>query len=210
MLNIYNIMERLRKIASIRLGMSAQVQASVKGDVRLVQMKDLKDNSNSINMKEVMRIEGSSDLRKHHALEVGDILFRSRGLATTARLLTEKTGPTIVAAPIFVIRVKSEFVSPRYLVWWINQPASQAYFRSRSDNSLIRIINKQTLGDLQVDLPSIETQEKIADFYDLTVREQTLLSEIKIKRRHYAHRIMRQMVSDSFARKTDLLTNIGV
>ena len=169
------------------------MQASVKGDVRVIQMKDLNDDS--IDMKEVMRIEGSSDLREHHVLEVGDILFRSRGLATTARLLTEKTEPTIVAAPIFVIRAKTESISPRYLIWWINQPASQAYFRSRSDNSLIRMINKQTLGDLEVGLPSIETQEKIADFYDLTIREQALLDEIRIKQRRYAHEIMRQMVS---------------
>ena len=187
----------LKKISNIHLGtlFRSRVPTSIKGDVRVIQMKDLRDNL--IDIKKTVRIESSSsNLKEHHAVEVGDILFRSRGLATTARLLTEKIEPTIVAAPIFIIRVKSEFVLPRYLVWWINQPVSQAYFRSRSDNSLIRMINKQTLGNLQVDLPSIETQEKIADFYDLTVKEQALLSEIKIKRRRYAHRIMRQMVSE--------------
>ena len=186
----------LKKIADIYLGtlFRSRVPASIKGDVRVIQMKDLKGNH--IDIKKAIRIEGSSgNLKGHHKLEVGDILFRSRGLTTTARLLTEKIGPTIVAAPIFIIRVKTELVIPRYLVWWINQPVSQAYFRSRSDNSLIRMINKQTLGDLQVDLPSVEIQEKIADFYDLTIKEQALLSEIRIKRRRYAHGIMRQMAS---------------
>lgn len=193
-------MKRLKEIADIYIGTTFRykVVPTNRGNIRVVQMKDLREiDSNRIDAKDAVHIEGVDDLRERQELEVGDILFRSRGLTTTARLLSKKAGATIVASPIFIIRLKSELAIPRYLVWWINQPSSQAYFRSYSDSSLIRIVSKKTLADLEVALPPIKNQEKIADFYDLAIKEQRLLAEIRINRSHYAHKIMRQMVADT-------------
>ena len=193
-------MKKVNEIADIYIGTTfrSKVVHAKRGNTRVVQVKDLREsNSNRIDAKDAVHIEGVDDLRERQELEVGDILFRSRGLTTTARLLTQKAGATIVASPIFIIRIKSELAIPRYLVWWINQPSSQAYFRSHSDGSLVRMVSKKTLADLEVALPSIANQEKIADFYDLTMKEQRLLTEIRINRKRYAHRVMRQMVADT-------------
>ncbi len=193
-------MQKVKEIADIYVGTTfrSKVVPTNKGNTRVIQVKDLgENNSNRIDAKDAVHIEGVDDLRERQELEVGDILFRSRGLTTTARLLSKKAGATIVASPIFIIRVKSELAIPRYLVWWINQPSSQAYFRSHSDGSLVRMVSKKTLADLEVTLPPIEKQEKIADFYDLAMKEQRLLTEIRINRKHYAHRVMRQMVADA-------------
>ena len=193
-------MQKVKEIADIYVGTTfrSKVVPTNRGNTRVIQVKDLgENNSNRIDAKDAVHIEGVDDLRERQELEVGDILFRSRGLTTTARLLSKKAGATIVASPIFIIRIKSELAIPRYLVWWINQPSSQAYFRSHSNGSLVRMVSKKTLADLEVALPPIENQEKIADFYDLAIKEQRLLTEIRIKRRHYAHRAMRQMVADA-------------
>ena len=196
---------KVKEIADIYLGASfrSQVRASARGNIKVIQMKDLKGGYriDAKNALHAVHIEGTDKLKERHKLEVGDILFRSRGLSTTARLLTEKNEPIIVSAPIFIIRIKSELVIPRYLIWWFNQPVSQAYFRSHSDGALIRMVSRRTLENLQVSLPSIDRQEKIADFYDLAMREQTLLSVIRMKRRRYTHGIMRRMASDSASRK---------
>ncbi len=192
-------MQKVKEIADIYVGTTfrSKVVPINKGNTRVIQVKDLgESSSNRIDAKDAMHIEGVDNLRERQELEVGDILFRSRGLTTTARLLSRKAGATIVASPIFIIRVKSELAIPRYLVWWINQPSSQAYFRSHSDGSLVRMVSKKTLADLEVALPPIVDQEKIADFYDLAIKEQRLLTEIRINRKHYAHRVMRQMVAD--------------
>ena len=188
----------LEQIAAICLGTAfrSRLIMSAVGDIRVVQMKNLTESS-GIDIENAARIEGTDELKEQHQLRVGDILFRSRGLNTTAMLLTENPERTIVSSPIFIIRARLEFTIPEYLVWWINQPASQAYFRSRSEGSLDKMVSKKTLANLKVVLPSIEKQKCIADFYDLAMREQTLLSLIKMKRRRYAHGIMRQMALDS-------------
>ena len=193
-------MQKVKEIADIYVGTTfrSKVVPTSRGNTRVIQVKDLGgNNSNRIDAKDALHIEGVDDLRERQELKIGDILFRSRGLTTTARLLSKKAGATIVASPIFIIRVKSELAIPRYLLWWINQPSSQTYFRSHSDGSLVRMVSKKTLADLEVALPPIANQEKIADFYDLAMKEQRLLTEIRINRKHYAHRVMRQMVADT-------------
>ena len=193
-------MKKVKEIADIHIGTTfrSKVVLANRGSMKVIQMRDLgESHSNRINTKDAVYIEGADDLRECYELEVGDILFCSRGLTTTARLLSKKVGATIVASPIFIIRVKSESVIPRYLVWWINQPSSQAYFRSHSDGTLVKMVSKKTIADLEIALPSLEKQERIADFYDLMLKEQRLLAEIRMTRRRYAHGIMRQMVADS-------------
>ena len=193
---------KIKVITDIYSGITfrSRMKETTKSNIRVIQMKDLKDG-NRIDAKNAVYIEGTDKLKERHELEGGDILFQPRGLSTTARLLNEITEPTIVSAPIFTIRVKSELVIPRYLVWWLNQPVSQAYFRSHSDGALTKMVSKQTLENLQVSLPSINRQEKIADFYDLAIREQILLSEIRMQRGRYTDGIMRRLASDSASRK---------
>lgn len=190
---------KLEEIADIYIGATfrERVAISAKG-TKVIQMKDLREND-CIDAKNAISIEGKNpdSLKDYQRLRVGDILFRSRGLTTTAKLLTKKIGLAIVSAPIFIIRTNSPLVRPDYLVWWINQPSSQAYFRSRSEGSLTKMVSKQTLANLQVELPSIEKQKRIAEFYELAMREQTLLNMIRIKRKHRAHAIMRQIATNS-------------
>ena len=187
---------KLEQIADIHIGtiFRSRLMTSAKGRIKVIQMRNL-TAGNRIDIKGAACIEGDGDLKAHHELRVGDILFRSRGLRTTAKLLTEETDLTIVSAPIFVIRVKTERARPSYLVWWINQPSSQAYLHARSEGSSVKMISKQTLANLPVAIPSVEKQECIADYYELTMQEQVLLNKIRIKRKRYAHEIMREMAS---------------
>ena len=89
-----------------------------------------------------------------------------------------------------------ERVRPSYLVWWINQPSSQAYLHARPEGSAVKMISKQTLANLQVVIPSVEKQECIADYYELAMQEQILLNKIRIQRKRYAHGIMREIASN--------------
>lgn len=190
-------MDRLKKIASIHIGATfrSRVMVSAKGRVRVIQMKDLK--SSTVDIDKAAYIESADIPRARQQVQAGDILFRSRGLTTTATLLTRVPERIIVSSPLFIIRTRPDMVIPEYLVWWINQPSSQAYFRSRSEGSLVKMVSKQVLENLQIDCPPIEKQKCITDFYQLMKREQVLLGRIKLKRKRYADAVMKRMASES-------------
>lgn len=88
-------------------------------------------------------------------------------------------------------------VLPEFLLWWINQRSSQAYLATRSMGTMIKMISKQGLEDLEVRLPSLEQQAKIAEFFSLSMQEQRLLEELKHLKASYTQRILMRLVLES-------------
>ena len=188
---------KLKDIATISSGVTfrSRVEISNNGGVRVIQMKDLGDD-NFVHLNEIIHVDLSTP-KPNQLARLGDIIFRSRGQTNTAALLQEKVENTIVAAPLFRVRPDVKKVMPEFLLWWINQPSSQSYLASRSIGTVVKMVSKQGLEDLEVNLPSLEQQRKIADFFSLSMREQQLLEEIKNRRAIYAQGILMQMASES-------------
>ena len=186
---------KLKDIATVSSGVTfrSRIKTSVDGNVRIIQMKDL-GSDNSVHLENLMQIDyikpRSNQLVKH-----GDIIFRSRGLTSTAALLLEDSENTIVAAPLFQIRPNISKVIPAFLLWWINQSSSQAYFWSRSEGTMIKMISKRELENLEVRLPSLAQQNKIAEFFNLAMQEQQLLEKIRQCKAICTQGILMQIVS---------------
>ena len=83
----------------------------------------------------------------------------------------------------FIISVKKADVLPGYLAWYLNQRPAQIYFDRNAGGTRIQVINKQLLSELEVVVPDLKTQEKIAKIYELHQREQDLVEAIK-ERKH--------------------------
>ena len=188
---------KLKDIATVSSGVTfrSRIEASRDGDVRVIQMKDLGDD-NFVHLSESIHIDRAK-LRPNQLARSGDIIFRSRGQTNTAALLNEDAENTIVAAPLFRVRPDIQKVVPEFLLWWINQLSSQAYLASRSKGTMVQMVSKQGLEDLEVNLPSLEKQVKIADFFSLSMREQQLLEEIKNRKAIHTQGILMQMASES-------------
>ena len=187
---------RLEDIARIEIGATfrSRIEPLSSGNIRLVQMKDL-GNDNLVRLSGAVRVNLS--VRPSQLAQVGDIVFRSRGATSTAVLLNSKVKDTIVSAPLFRIRVNPKKVQPEYLLWWINQPSSQAYFNSRSEGTMLKMVSKEVLKSLEVDLPPLEEQSKIAKLFKLSMREQNLLEKIKKRRALCIQRILMRLASES-------------
>ena len=188
---------KLKDIATISSGETfrSRIETSASGDVRVIQMKDL-DANDTVNLEKVIQIRYSKP-KPNQLVKQSDIIFRSRGKTNTAALLQKDTRNTIVASPLFRIRPDTEKVLPEFLFWWINQPSSQAYFSSRSEGSMLKMISKKVLANLEVSLPSLEQQRKIADFFNLSMEEQRLLEKIKKNKAIFVQAILMQIASQS-------------
>jgi restriction endonuclease S subunit len=185
----------LEDISDISTGVTfrSRLEPEVSGGVRVIQMKDLGTN-NRVNLDNIISIH-SKPPKESNLIKKGDIIFRARGQSTTAVILDTNCHNTIVAAPLLRIRVTDKNVLPEYLLWYINQPSSQAYFMSHSEGTLLKMINKKWLGYLKVDLPSIKQQRIISGLYELLLQELQLLELIKKKREEYIQGTLMKLAS---------------
>ncbi|MEW6536831.1 MAG: restriction endonuclease subunit S [Candidatus Auribacterota bacterium] len=184
---------KIKKVASVQMGYSfrSRLEASNNGDIAVIQMKDL-FNDNTVDCGGLMKIDMGT-LKKHHLVQKGDLVFRSRGLAATSAILLDDPGKAVVAAPLLRIRItKPEKILPEYLNWYISQRDAQIFLTSRAKGTVQKMITKQAIEDLEVLLPSLEQQKNIVDLASLSAREQALLHTLAEKREQYISTMLMQ------------------
>ena len=165
------------------------------GNVRVIQTKDLIDDQ--LNASDSLTKINGFDFKSNHTVKQGDILFRARGHSHTAALIPHDTPNTIVAAPLLHVRVKSEKVVPEYLLWWINQHTSQQYFSRLSEGTNVKKVNTAGLKELEVLLPPIQEQKKIAALMKLDKKEQQILTKLADLKANFMERILMRVASES-------------
>ena len=136
-----------------------------------------------------------TDIHSRHFVQRKDLIFRSRGLTTTAILTDLKQDRVIVAAPLMRLRVTNQNVLPEYLCWYINQPSSQTFLHSRATGSLTVMVGKSILGDLTVPIPSLAEQRNGLTLVALSSQEQHLLADIAIRRKRLVGNTLMQLIT---------------
>ena len=177
---------QIKSFATVQMGYSfrSRLETFENGSVAVIQMKELLDD-NTIGCDGLARID-MDDIKEHHLVQKGDLVFRSRGLQATAAVLLDDPGKAVVAAPLLRIRVtKPEKVLSGYLNWYISQRDAQIFLTSRAKGTVQKMISKQALEDLEVALPSLEKQKTIVELASLIAREQALLHALADKRGQY-------------------------
>ena len=185
---------KINDIATVQMGYSfrSRLEASTNGNLAVIQMKDLLDN-NTVACDKSTKID-MKNVKKHHLALKKDLIFRSRGLLTTAAIILEDPGTAVVAAPLLRIRVNHpEKILPEYLNWYISQRDAQIFLTSRAMGTTQKMITKQALENLEVPLPSLKRQKNIIELASLSTREQTLTNKLAEKRRQYISAILMQL-----------------
>lgn len=170
---------KLEQIAEIKAGylFKAGLCPEKDGNVGVVQLKDV-DGRGVLNIQNVQTIN-LEKLNNEDLLSAGDVLLKAKTNRPVAALVREVNGNMIATAHYFIIRLKSGDTSPGFLAWYLNQKPAQNYFNKNAGGTRIQVINKQTLGALEIALPDIETQKRIEQVHALHQREQDLLDALK-------------------------------
>lgn len=181
---------RLDEIASINLGVAFRdrVEPDPTGIITVIQMRDLTEDQH-LEFRDAARIRDLG-FTEAHLLSRDDLVFRSRGLNNTAAIVKDVPQGTILAAPLFRIRVSSTEVRPSYLQWFINHPIAQTYFMSHARGTSARMVPKECLAGLPVILPPLKIQEKIVEYSDLADREELILRRLADLKKNYYQRLM--------------------
>lgn len=179
----------VKDIATIQLGYSFRVRIENEsaGTVSVIQMKDLNDDG-TVDVANLARVH--LDIKKHHTVQHNDIIVRSRGVTTTAAMLTEEMENAIVAAPLIRIRVSTAKVLPEYLLWYINHPETQRSLQSQATGTAQRMLGKEAVEDLEIEIPDMARQKAIVELATLVGHEKELLGSLIEKRRKHMNQLL--------------------
>ena len=158
-------MTNLGRVASIRMGypFRSRLEHNVMGAIAVVQMKDI-DDASLLHVEDAVRVD-LADVKEHHLIRQGDLVFRSRGRTNSVALVSADIGPAVLAAPMLLIRPVK--VLPAYLLWYINLPAIQAALAAQAEGTSVRMISKAALEALEMPVPSQRTQQMIVEVISL-------------------------------------------
>lgn len=163
----------------------SRLEHDAMGAIAVVQMKDI-DDASLLHVEDAVRVD-LADVKEHHLIRPGDLIFRSRGRTNTVALVSA-IGPAVLAAPMLLIRPIA--VLPAYLRWYINLPATQAALADRAEGTSVRMISKASLEALEIPVPSRLRQQLIVDVSGLAATEQGLLEQIARERKRLADGVL--------------------
>jgi hypothetical protein len=169
----------LAELCTIQMGFTARARlepASVGGRLAL-QLRDIAPDG-EIGLATLARVD-LPDVSKRYVVTAGDVVFRSRGERTIAIALDDSLREGAIAVlPLMILRPKLSRITPEFLAWSINLPASQRHLDQASQGGSLRMVPKSALEDLRLDVPSLATQRQITAAAQLARREAALAATL--------------------------------
>ncbi len=147
------------------------------GGVRVIQLKDFEDNYSTIGANCYL-IE-SDNIKSKYYLELGDVLFIAKGTNNYAVVFNSTDDvPTIASSALFLLKINKNLANPDFVAWYINQSKVQNYLKTNESGTYTMSINKTTLEEAPIELPSLEIQTKIATIANLHSKESMISDKL--------------------------------
>ncbi|ANL71097.1 hypothetical protein AMC83_CH01073 [Rhizobium phaseoli] len=187
---------RLSDICDVLSGFTARERLEEDAEgVLTIQMRDVTD-SVTVDPAGLMKSAFDGAMERYLA-GAGDVVFRSRGERNFAAYLDNRfVEPAVAVLPILILRPKVGIV-PEYLVWAINRPEAQRHFDSDARGATIRMIPKARIESLELEVPDVATQGKVADIDTLSRREAALTMELTEMRRQLIAEYLQSIVRNA-------------
>lgn len=176
---------QLADIASILAGTTipGRIDALTPGCYHLILPRHASEDGQPIDYQAIpydqrsaVTLERQPSTKRH--LQVGDILFMSRGTKNRACVIASlPEGEPAVAPIVFhVLRPDQRRVIPTYLAWVINQVSTQECIARdiRTSSVSTPMVPREDFGKLLIPLPDLDRQRSLAELADLMHREQAL------------------------------------
>ncbi len=166
------------------------------GNVLAVQLRNI-ESDGSLNVDVAVMIH-LDYVEPRYCLQPGDVVFCSRGVSLKAALVPESIGYAVAAAPVFIIRLKPKALDPGYLVWFLNQPSlGQRQLMAVRRGSNMPMVSIKGLSSIEILLPPLATQAKIAELYALQRQENKLLKQIQERRNQYMDAVLKKCMQEA-------------
>jgi restriction endonuclease S subunit len=124
-----------------------------------------------------------------------DILLAAKGHRNFAVKYRSEIGPAVASSVFTLIRIRQpDAVLPDYLLWFLNQAQTQAYFQSESRGSSLPSLNQKSLESVQVPVPLVSKQRAIVAFAELAKKEKALRQKLEALRDNVNQQLILQSI----------------
>jgi hypothetical protein len=198
-----NTTTKLGKLADIRSGhpFRSKVQHTPdEWDYYVLQLKDVQKNCH-IDLDQAAQVNIQVNMMKEktpRTLQQGDILLRARGGYYYSGLFDADVPNVIAAGQFFILTPNTDIIDPAYLCWYLNQPIAQQYLQRNDTGTNIPMINKQTISNLLIKLPSLNTQHKVAQIHQGWLKEKKLTGQLLNNREQMMRGMCQQFIDQDF------------
>lgn len=170
---------KLGQLCTFQMGYTtrARLEPAVAGGVLTLQLRDISPEG-EIEHATLTRAH-LPDVADRYLVGSGDVIFRSRGERSTAVAISSAMSEKAVAIlPLMILRPAPSVITPEFLAWSINLPASQRHLDASAQGASIRMVPKSALDELRLDVPDIATQQRIVAAAKLARREAVLAASL--------------------------------
>jgi len=199
----------LAEIAAIRTGYTFRgkvTELSEGGNAHIAQIKDARSaweatNTTALSEEQLPRIQW--DGKDKAFVGAGSVILPARGSKGgyfRASCITKNNDALpIVVSSQFLIITPSDAVLPEFLCWSLNQPAMQYWLAegAGSQGSSIVMLTAKMAKELTLDIPSLETQQKILHINQLWEQEQELTKALLKNRETQMQGMFQQLLKES-------------
>lgn len=152
------------------------IDALAPGDVGVIQMRNVEEGI--VDWSKLARVTLPTK-RAPDLLEVGDVIFATRGRRNFAVVLEQIPGPAVCSPHFFVLRSRDpQRLLPAFLAWQINQRPAQDYLQQAATGSHILNITRAAIESLPLSIPPAAVQRTIVELADAARRERDLFSAL--------------------------------
>ncbi|GAA6119022.1 restriction endonuclease subunit S [Acidovorax sp. FG27] len=142
-------------------------QEHPEGNVRALAIRDVLA-ATPVSWSELPRVVVAEKYRAN-CLQAGDVVIPSRGDYYRASLFTGADVPVLPVGQLNVIRPAAA-LDAGYLVWFLNLPTTHVKLKQMLTGTSIKALTKTALQTLEVDLPDMGLQHRIAEIVELAGR----------------------------------------
>ena len=171
-------MEKLKDFTRIRLGMAFKAAIKDMGEqgiVSLIQAKDILPGG--LESKLLPPIVTPESDPSNHIISKGEILIRLRGPVFSS-IVFDEDYDAVTTNQVAVISCDPSKVNPHYLNWYLNSKHGKRFFQSKNEGSNINKISSTHLGEMEMNLPNLEDQQKIADIQSNWFQQRSIYQRL--------------------------------
>ncbi len=169
---------KLETIATVRSGLVLSRKLSKTPTAYRYPLLNLRcvNPKGEIDQSQLDVFHATEPLAPEYLSHVGDVVVRM-SIPYTAVLIDEDTAGMVISSNFIIIRVHRQ-LCPGYLHWLLNTPQIKRNFYENTGGNMLGAVKSRHVSELELELPSLENQEKLAAMYQLSLREARLLHQL--------------------------------
>lgn len=148
---------------------------------------------NSFDISDVKFIPAFS-ISKDIELDSGDLLITRKGTYGISVIVDDEHKRMVISSEIFRVILKKDNINPHYIAIWFNSNIAKQLFNRISTGGIMGHVSQDALKNIQIILPPLEIQNKIAEEVKRQISEAERLKAEAIRIIEEAKKKVEEMI----------------